>query len=80
MHNITVTFPLSLSPGRVKSAIEGNISMNSNYVCTVTFIGQVDGENVYRIESDTAEAYYLIGMTAGELIKTINNPKRNHHA
>lgn len=71
MEQIEVTFPGSIHPEYVKKVIEGNLKLNSAYTCTVTLHEDSEGygENSFLIETDRAEAFYLIGMTASELIR-----------
>jgi hypothetical protein len=68
---VTATFPTTISPGKIKFILEGNLKKNSKYECTVTFVGEVDGENDFTIEADSAEAFYLIGMTAYGIIDLV---------
>lgn len=69
---IEITMPVSLKADTVKKAIEGNIKANSNYMCKVSFMYLEEGENVYEVEADTPSAFYLIGMTASELIRRVS--------
>lgn len=65
---IQVTFPVSIKPETIKTIIEGNMKQNSQYECSVEFGGFEDGENVFFISADRVEAFYLIGMTASQII------------
>lgn len=71
MESITVTFPIKILPEKVKFIMEENLKRNSKYFCLVSFEGVEDGENVYIITSDSAEAFYLIRVQACAMIQRL---------
>jgi hypothetical protein len=72
MEHITVTFPKEIPPEMVIFLIESNMKKNSEYECKVEpdrFNIFEDDENGYTISTlGGGSAFYLIGMTASEII------------
>lgn len=66
---IEVTFPKIIPRELIKQIIEGNIAENSKYICVVTFEETDAKEHTFTIESERAEAFYLIGITAGLILQ-----------
>lgn len=74
METIEVTFPTNIPKDKVIFIIEGNMKKNSKYSCVVKFDRFEDNENVFLISSsDGANAFYLIGMTAGAIMEAFNS-------
>lgn len=69
MDTIRVTFPLAIPKEVVKYNIEGSLKKGSVYTCKVKFEKRADGENYFLITASCPEAFYLIGISAGILIK-----------
>ena len=69
MDTIRVTFPAHIPRDIIKQVLEENMHANTQYKCEVKFEKFEDEENVFLISSEPAEAFYLIGMTASQIIK-----------
>ena len=73
MESILVTFPEEISPAVVKDLMEGNIEQNTNFTCSVNFMGIEDNQNVFKISStDGPEAFYVIGICASAIVRVFS--------
>jgi hypothetical protein len=68
METIKVTFPKSIDPVDVQFNIMGSLKKFNGSLCNVVHVGEDEGQNSYTISADSAESFYLIGMTASSLI------------
>jgi len=72
MESIIITMPKEMSVSWVKNCFEGNLKKNSKYSCHVTYTGIETGEHTFKITTNCAQAFYLIGMTASQMIAKFN--------